>query len=211
MIDALGYIIDKWDLRYSTSQSWMPIFIPNTTRRHLNLLFAELGYRSGAEIGVNKGSNAMRFNRANPDCTLYCIDPWVLYGGMNDFDDAAERETTYALAKQRLDPIDNVQIIRKYSMDALQDFENESLDFVYIDGNHEWPYITQDIFYWAQKVKPGGIVSGHDYLTNPRACAFNQVTEAVDAYTKAFGIRKWFVFGKGDFPAHPGSWFWVKK
>lgn len=209
MKDALSYIIDKWDLRY-TPKSWMPILIPNTTRRHLSLLFEELGFRLGAEIGVNKGSNALRFNRANPECKLYCIDPWALYDGMNDFTDDAERKDAYALAKQKLDPIDNIEIIRESSMDALRHFEDESFDFVYIDANHEWPYVTQDIFYWAQKVRKGGIVSGHDYLTNPKASEFNQVTEVVHGYTNAFNIRRWFVLDDAEFPKRPGTWFWVK-
>ncbi len=210
MIDPLGYIIDKWDLRYPLSQTWMPIFIPNTTRRHLNLLFAELGYRKGAEIGVNKGSNALRFNRINPECKLYCIDPWELYDGMNDFTDGVEREEAFAIAQKHLSQLSNVEIIKEFSMDALSHFDDESLDFVYIDANHEWPYVTQDIFYWAKKVKPGGIVAGHDYIIKGKY-EFNQVTEAVDGYTKAFGIKPWFVMDKAEHPAHPGTWFWVKK
>ena len=153
--DVLSYVIDKWDLHH-TPKSWMPIMIPNTTRRDLGLLFAELGYRSGAEIGVNKGSNALRLNRANPECELFCIDPWEMYDGMNDFPSQKDRDGAYLLAKQRLDPIKNVQIIRKYSMDAVEDFEDETLDFVFIDGNHEWPYVTQDIFYWRRKLSPVG-------------------------------------------------------
>ncbi len=209
MRDPLGYIIDKWDLKHSRF-SWNPIMIPNTTRRHLILLYAELGYRKGAEIGVNMGSNALRINRVNPDCKLHCIDPWELYDGMNDFTDAKKREEAYAIARARLDPIDNIEIIRKYSMDAVEDFVDEFLDFVFIDGNHEWPYVTQDIFYWAQKVKRGGIVSGHDYLTSRREHKHIQVTSVVHGYTEAFGIKPWFVVDKGSFPEHPGSFFWVK-
>jgi len=208
MKDPLGYIIDKWDLRHSP-KSWMPIFIPNTTRRSLNHLYNELGYRVGAEIGVNKGSNALRILRSNPELKLHLIDPWILYEGMNDFYQGCERTDAYNITRRRMEGY-NVEIIKEFSMDAVKRFEDESLDFVYIDGNHEWPYVTQDIFYWAQKVKPGGIVAGHDYLTNPRAGKFNEVTAAVDGYTKAFNIKHWFVVDKGDFPDNPGSWFWVK-
>ena len=208
MRDPLGYIIDKWDLKH-TRMSWVPIMIPNTTRRDLTLLYAELGYRKGAEIGVDMGSNALRINRANPDCLLYCIDLWERYDGLNG-GYRLKRDDAYALAKERLDPIENVSIIRKSSMDALEHFEDESLDFVFIDANHELPYVTQDIFFWAQKVKPGGIVSGHDYVTSRRAHKHVQVASAVHGYTEAYGITPWFVVDKAEWPDHPGSFFWVK-
>ncbi len=49
-------------------------------------------------------------------------------------------------------------------MDALEDFEDNSLDFVYIDGDHNFKHISEDIYEWTKKVRSGGIVSGHDYL-----------------------------------------------
>ena len=52
MIDALDYIIDKWNLRWSTFER-MPIHVPKTSRVDLAKLFEELGYRKGAEIGLS--------------------------------------------------------------------------------------------------------------------------------------------------------------
>jgi hypothetical protein len=102
---------------------------------------------------------------------------------MHDFTDANDRERCYRQATERLDPLPNVHIVKKFSMDALEDFEDESLDFVYIDANHEWPYVTNDIYYWSQKVRSGGIVSGHDYLKTQREDGLVQVKEAVHGYT----------------------------
>ena len=203
---ALAYVLDRWN--YKTARE-VPIHIPDITRRHLYLLFDDLGYKRGAEIGVNKGSNALRIVRAVPDCKLYCIDPWETYDGMHDFTDDDERKDTYIETCINLEPY-NIEIIRMTSMNALEDIEDGSLDFIYIDGNHEWPYVASDIFYWSQKVRSGGIVSGHDYVTNPRHFPFNEVTEVVDAYTKAFCINPWWVVDKAVFPEHPGTFFWVK-
>ena len=205
----LNYIIDKWDLNIHTAR--MPIHIPNTTRRALRLLFAELRFLKGVEIGVNRGSNAVKTIRVNPQLTLYCVDPWELYDGLNDFDDPIERKEAYARATWTLGQYDNVHVIRKFSMDALKDFEDESLDFVYIDGNHEFPYVAEDIFYWSKKVKSGGLVAGHDYHFNKCNFAYLQVTEIVDAYTKAFKIKPWFVINEGIFPEYPGNFLWVKE
>jgi hypothetical protein len=45
-------------------------------------------------------------------------------------------------------------------------FEDNSLDFVYIDANHTYEGVKEDIKYWYPKVKPGGLLLGHDYLPN---------------------------------------------
>ena len=210
MIDALGYIIDKWDLRYSTSQTWMPIYIPNSSRTDLAKLFCELGYRKGVEVGTARGSNAITLARHNPKCRIYCVDSWETYDGLNDWTDAKRLNEHWITAKARLGAFPEVRIIKKYSMDAVKKFDDNSLDFVYIDANHEFPYVAEDIFYWAQKVKPGGIVSGHDYLTVPRKDGIVQVREVVDAYTEAFKIKKWFVVDECS-QKRCGSFFWVKQ
>ena len=76
-------------------------------------------------------------------------------------------------------------------MDAVKDFADGSLDFVYIDGHHGFKYVAEDIWEWHKKVKKGGIVAGHDYFTlnkDPRHPYCNHVKEVVDAYVKAFRI-----------------------
>jgi hypothetical protein len=95
-------------------------------------------------------------------------------------------------------------------MDALEGFPDNSLDFVFIDGNHSFPYVAEDIFYWEKKVRPGGIVSGHDYLDVPRKDCVIQVREVVDAYTEAFKIKKWFIVDECS-KKRCGSFFWVKQ
>ena len=204
---ALAYVLAKWPMN---AQREVPIHVPDATRRNLYLLFDNLGYSRGVEIGVNKGSNALRIIRAVPDCKLYCIDPWETYDGMNDFTDENERKRTFTATSKILGDFDNIEIIKKTSMDAIEQFKDYSLDFVYIDGNHEWPYVSGDLFFWSQKVRSGGIVSGHDYVSNPRHFKFNDVTEIVDAYTRAFDISPWWVVDKAIFPEHPGTFFWVK-
>jgi predicted O-methyltransferase YrrM len=112
-------------------------------------------------------------------------------------------------AKKRLGKYPEVRIVREYSMDAVKKYPDESLDFVYIDANHAFPYVAEDIFYWEKKVRPGGIVSGHDYLKTPRKDVVVQVREVVDAYTEAFNIKTWFVVDECSL-TRAGSFFWVK-
>jgi predicted O-methyltransferase YrrM len=56
-----------------------------------------------------------------------------------------------------------VELIKSDSSAAASLFENESLDFVFIDGNHWYDYVKKDIEAWLPKIKKGGMISGHDY------------------------------------------------
>ena len=59
------------------------------------------------------------------------------------------------------------------SNEAYLDFEDNSIDAIYIDGNHTYDGVKEDIIYWSPKVKPGGLIVGDDYLT------FSEVRKAV--------------------------------
>lgn len=105
-------------------------------------------------------------------------------------------------------------------MDAVKDFEDESLDFVYIDGHHGFKYVTEDIFEWSKKIKKGGVISGHDYAYNrtPADHAYClQVKYVIDAYTKAFQIDNWYVLGRDKRESKEEkretyrSWLWIKR
>jgi len=89
------------------------------------------------------------------------------------------------------------KIIRKKSMEALEDFEDRSLDWVYIDGNHSLPYVVQDLFYWSKKVRSGGVISGDDYRIiksrDPYRC---NVVQGVEAFVSAARIPKYYILGR---------------
>jgi len=146
--------------------------------------FGELGYTRGAEIGVSEGYFSEAMFESIPNLELYCIDAWRPYAG-NRWGGSLERHANhYEKAKARLSKY-NAHLISAMSHDAVRDFLPESLDFVYIDGNHAFDYVMQDLIEWSRKVKKGGIVSGDDYYHFKGA----GVVEAVDAYTKAHGIK----------------------
>jgi predicted O-methyltransferase YrrM len=205
-MDSLSYILDKWDVDQNQD---LPIEFPGLNRTTLAKLFAELGYRTGAEIGTARGSYAITMSINNPGVKLYCVDAWKTYDGLHDYTDPKMLAEYLAHALHRLKPYEDIEIINELSMDAVKQFDDGSLDFVYIDANHEFPYIAEDLFYWSQKVRPGGIVSGHDYLHTPRKDGTIQVREVVQAYTEAFNIRPWFVVDKCT-AKRAGSFFWVK-
>jgi len=207
-VNELAYILDAWDLILDGSP--MPIIIVDKTRVDLAKMFKELGYARGAEIGTARGSYAITMRLNNPNVELYCIDAWRSYKGLDDYPDQGLLSNYYTSAKKRLGQYKNIKIINDLSMDAVKRFADNSLDFVYIDANHQFPYVAEDVFYWSKKVRKGGIVAGHDYLLERREDGLVQVREVVNAYAEAFGITPWFVVDKCT-AKRAGSWFWVKR
>lgn len=185
---------------------------PTLLRRYgRNLLpefFKEQGFKVGAEIGVYKGLFSEMFCQAG--LKMYSIDPWLAYKGAGrSARNQEEQDAVYEEAKNILAQYGRLSVIvRKTSTDALQNFRNESLDFIYIDGNHIFPYAAMDIYEWSKKVRRGGVVSGHDYFNTPPHATnvMCHVKAAVDAYVALQGIDNWWVIGNKN-----PSWLWFKK
>lgn len=149
--------------------------------------FNELAFKKGAEIGVSEGYFSEAICKAIPGVQLYCIDNWWPYHG-NRWGKGMDTNNHYfETAKKRLTPY-NATLIRKKSMDAVREFEENSLDFVFIDANHSYDYVMQDLIEWTKRVKPGGIVSGDDYYHFRGA----GVVDAANNYALAHGITLQF-------------------
>lgn len=49
------------------------------------------------------------------------------------------------------------------SFDRAKEFEDESIDFCFIDANHTYDFVRKDILAYLPKMKKGGVIAGHDY------------------------------------------------
>jgi predicted O-methyltransferase YrrM len=112
------------------------------------------------EIGTFAGENAVIMSEYFKK--VYTIDPWQNGYDQNDLASSIDFNEVEKAFKNRMININNVIHIKKIGEEALNDFENESLDFVYIDGNHQQDAVIKDINSWRLKVKKNGIISGHD-------------------------------------------------
>lgn len=216
-MDTLSYILKKYNLSYVPRSIQMsPTEIPNMGRDDLPALLNELGFKTGAEIGVFSGLYSQTICAGIPGVKLYSIDSWQTYAPYyRDIQRQEKLDEAKQNAYRRLKPF-NVTIIEKFSEDAIKDFEDDSLDFVYIDGNHELPYVLWDIIWWSKKVRSGGIVAGHDYYETVTKDSRCHVIPAVMAYTRAYKIVPWFVIGTkamepGVIRDSKRSWMWVKE
>lgn len=187
-----NHIQARWKWR-TRNVPWYP---RSGTRIDLAKFFGEVGLNCGVEVGTKKGEYAKILCEANSNLCLYCVDPWIAYSGITQ----ERQDRRYAVAVETLQPY-NVGIIKKTSMEAVNDFENGSLDFVYIDGNHRFEYAMMDLLHWPPKVRRGGIVAMHDY--HPMG---QDVTMTIEAYTRAKDIRPWYVT-REPLPTA----FWVKR
>jgi hypothetical protein len=118
------------------------------------------------EIGSWKGksSSYMAVEIANSGKSIQfdCIDPWPDCKSEGEYFE--KFENLYETFLSNIEPVkDYLNPIRATSMEVVNQYEDESLDFVFIDGNHEYEYVVNDIKHWFPKIKYGGVLSGHDY------------------------------------------------
>ena len=60
--------------------------------------------------------------------------------------------------------------------------DDKSIDFVYIDADHEYESVRKDIAAWHPKIRRGGIISGHDYSSSGVYKAVNERFNLVNKY-----------------------------
>ncbi len=208
----------KWLInRFSPVPTWPAEFwnrqdesLPRLkSRDELPRMFLMNGFRTGAEVGVAGGHFSEKLCKAIPGLKLSCIDPWGTYGENRRGGKQAQHDNNYNLTQEKLKGYD-ATFIRKFSMDAVGEFADNSLDFVYLDGNHDFKFVLEDIVEWSKKVRVGGIVSGHDYYH------FNNsgVIEAVDLYVKQNNLDLQLTEGgreNKDRDDRCPSFWWIKK
>lgn len=132
--------------------------------------FNQLGYKTGAEIGVHRGRYSEILCQAMPGLKLLAVDKWTRHWGK-----------AYPDAVARLEPY-GVTVVRAASIDAAVEVQDGSLDFVYIDAEHSYEAVRQDLQAWVPKVRDGGMVAGHDYYYT--RSGNGGVIEAVDEFVK---------------------------
>jgi len=218
-MDINKYIEEKYKVDLEQK---MPIKLGISRFKGFIEILREAGFKVGAEIGVATGRYSKWLCAGIPDLKLFLVDPYTAYSEyVEHHDDEGQKilNDCYVKAQERVAKY-NCEFVRKPSMDALKDFNDNSLDFVFIDGNHSFQYVVNDIAEWSKKVKPGGIVAGHDFWRSTQVSSLYvdglsprekvklcQVKDAVEGWTYANQIKPWFVATNDKCPA----WFYVKR
>jgi len=148
-----------------------------------------------AEVGVWRGDFSDGFlQRWNGD-KLYLIDPWAKLPE-DEYEDIRNRDydpADYDFVRERMAWAgDRVEFIRKTSAEAAKDFPHECLDFVYIDANHAYRHVYEDLQRWWLRIRPGGILAGHDVLEPDHP----GVTAALVEFCLTRGLRADVILGE---------------
>ena len=129
-----------------------------------------------------------------------CIDPWM--GDLDTLGDVYDPfvpkntnpDWLYKEFINNVEPVSgSINPIRLKSTEAVEMYEDRSLDFVFIDGSHEYEDVKEDLSVWYTKVKRGGTIAGHDYITYPG------VKKAVDEFFNPGEIKivkSYWIFNK---------------
>ena len=166
-----------------------------TRRQELPLLLNRRGLLGRAvEVGVRQGRYSEMILYLWRGAELISVDPWLAAspGASVDVPNPAQeaQERAFELAKERLARFgDRSSIWRMTSVEAAAQIPAATLDFVYIDALHDYESVQQDLEAWFGKVRPGGIMAGHDYLDGELPQGVFGVKTAVDEFFAAKGLN----------------------
>lgn len=155
--------------------------------RQLVKLLKSRPHAIGAEVGVFRGDTSVGLLKNLPGlCKLVCVDPWA---ELEEFKQHCPNKKGRVFnahwpgvrdrfVEQVLEPYgDRVRALQMLSTDAADLLPNNWLDWVFIDGNHGYKWVREDVLAWYPKVKMGGLITGDDYRDRPTYGVIKAVQE----------------------------------
>lgn len=144
------------------------------------------------EIGVHQGGFAKYIYDILLPNKLYLIDPWenggdknspkkTYSGALDGWPTAYSNDGDLRCVTNLFLNNSNVIIKKGFSYDIVDEFSDEYFDFIYIDATHIYESVKADLTMFLPKLKPNGLICGHDYGNDYNKCGFG-VIEAVDEF-----------------------------
>jgi predicted O-methyltransferase YrrM len=142
------------------------------------------------EIGSWKGKSsaylAVEIINSEKNISLDCIDTWKGSSEHVAYENITSDNLYELFVKNISSLLSVINPVRLDSISASKNYEDKTIDFIFIDGSHDYESVKADINAWLPKVKVGGIISGHDYGS------WKTVTKAVDEF---FTDKKVLIIG----------------
>lgn len=153
-----------------------------------------------AEIGVYGGHCMRSILRSSANTIVreyWAIDQWVAIPWQWKGKEQKDWDAKYREALKYYPWFPQLRILKSSSVEAAPIFWDGYFDLIYIDADHTYESVVQDIKAWMPKVRKGGILAGHDYT--PKMRKNHQVKAAVDSFfdVKIINLEKccvWWVF-----------------
>lgn len=161
-----------------------------------------------AEIGVAEGYFSRNMLEWDLDL-LYCVDNWGHIPDVKGDGNQPEiwHSKNEAAALKRVQPwIDQNKcvVLKGLSRHMAKRVPDRVLGLLYLDGNHSFEGVTEDLQIWYDKVVPGGIVAGHDFLNDAYG-----VQDAVFTFSARIGETVHLI--NENKPEDAGFWFRKKE
>jgi predicted O-methyltransferase YrrM len=160
-------------------------------------LFQQQEIIVGLEIGVASGWTMNHFLQNLSNLQLTGIDPYVGYMDGNIKIAQEMLDAQYLAAQDNIsDFAPRGKILRGYSQDFVNSFEDKSLDYIFIDGDHSYEGALRDCELFFPKIKSNGIFAGHDW-------SFDGVRKAVNEFKDKNGSPNIRLVAAD-------VWYWIK-
>lgn len=141
------------------------------------------------EIGCFTGESTIIFAKSSKIRKLYAVDPWI-----ENYDPDIKLQITFSKAKEifdeKLKDFTNIEVMQMTSAEASSAFLDNSVDIVYIDGDHRYEFVKKDIECWLPKLKKDGIIAGHDIVLTG---VMKAVCENFEKPKNVFSDGSWLV------------------
>lgn len=137
-------------------------------------LIKEYNACATAEVGCGYGQHSKQILRDTSVLKHYMIDQYKFYPN-DGFSEGIKSISSSQTLDEKFDDFCTIvqnqvaefgnrcEFIRKSSVEAANDISDNSLDAVFVDANHEFKYVLEDLYAWWNKVKSGGVMAGDDY------------------------------------------------
>jgi len=164
-------------------------------REEIPLLLNSLGLTgTGVEVGVRKGHFSEHVLEHWDGHKLISIDPWRAEPPDEYIDISnitqEEHDGNHAETSRRLARFgQRSELWRTTGAEAIPAFARECLDFVYLDTRHDARSVREDLESWWPRVRPGGVIAGHDYLDGVLPEGVFGVRTAVDGFFGELGLQ----------------------
>lgn len=120
-----------------------------------------------AEVGVDK---CAVLKKVLEDCgnsinQYWAIDPWASWDFTDKFQKRTEEDwkNIYLYACKLMRYFPQLHVLKLTSLKASKFFPKKYFDLVFIDADHQYEAVQDDIEAWLPLIKKGGFITGHDY------------------------------------------------
>lgn len=148
------------------------------------------------EVGCWKGRSAafmaVEIINSNKQITFDCIDHFRgseehLDPTQEGYDkDAVDGKLLQIFTDNMLPVAGHYNLVPQSSPEAVVNYADASLNFVFIDASHDYDSVKADILAWWPKIKPGGVLAGHDVRHPPIDQALKDTEQTIGKYVSNF-------------------------